>query len=82
MQLRTGTDNLSILNQVARQPMHVQMPHASVGGQGGYEGLNTSSVWRRARSQAAAKEGALVTATAWTTSTFRRSLESRQTEVD
>ena len=54
--LRTGTDNLPILNQVA-QP-----------GQGGngatppthdYAGLNTPSVWRSARSQAAAKVDAL-----------------------
>ena len=50
--LRTGTDNLPILNQVA-QPVQVQPP------QHNYEGLNTPSVWRSARSQAAAKVDAL-----------------------
>ena len=55
--LRTGTDNLPILNQVAPQPMNVNngMGHA----QHSYEGLNTPSVWRSARSQAAAKVDAL-----------------------
>ena len=53
-QLRTGTDNLPILNQVA-QPAHVQQAPAH-----NYEGLNTPSVWRSARSQAAAKVDALV----------------------
>jgi cell division protein FtsZ len=46
--LRTGTDNLPILNQVAQQqPQH------------NYEGMNTPSVWRSARSHAAAKVDAL-----------------------
>ncbi len=49
-QLRTGTDNLPILNQPV-QP-------AQVGGTD-YTGLNTPSVWRNARSQAAAKVEAL-----------------------
>lgn len=55
--LRTGTDNLPILNQVA-QPMHV-------GGMGGapmqhdYSQLSTPSVWRNGRTQAAAKVDAL-----------------------
>ena len=53
--LRTGTDNLPILNQVA-QP-GAQQHHAPV--QHNYEGLNTPSVWRSARSQAAAKVDAL-----------------------
>ena len=44
---RTGTDNLPILNQVAHQPQH------------NYEGMNTPSVWRSARSHAAAKVDAL-----------------------
>jgi cell division protein FtsZ len=56
----TGTDNLPILNQVA-QPTNVgttasaapQVPQHT------YEGLNTPSVWRSARSQAAAKVDAL-----------------------
>ena len=51
-QLRTGTDNLPILNQVA-QPAQTTPP------QHNYEGLNTPSVWRSARSQAAAKVDAL-----------------------
>jgi cell division protein FtsZ len=46
-QLRTGTDNLPILNQVAQPPQH------------NYEGMNTPSVWRSARSHAAAKVDAL-----------------------
>ena len=52
-QLRTGTDNLPILNQ----PMQAGQP----GQPGGtdYTGLNTPSVWRNARSQAAAKVEAL-----------------------
>ncbi len=54
--LRTGTDNLPILNQVAQpqQPLASQQPP-----QHSYEGLNTPSVWRSARSQAAAKVDAL-----------------------
>ena len=56
--LRTGTDNLPILNQV--EP---QVPAAGATGAvapaHSYEGLNTPSVWRRARSQAAAKVDAL-----------------------
>ena len=48
--LRTGTDNLPILNTVAQpgQANAPQQPHS-------YEGLNTPSVWRSARSQAVAK---------------------------
>ena len=46
-QLRTGTDNLPILNQVAQPQQH------------NYEGMNTPSVWRSARSHAAAKVDAL-----------------------
>jgi cell division protein FtsZ len=56
--LRTGTDNLPILNQVAQQPMNVNTP-SSQPQQHSYEGLNTPSVWRSARSQAAAKVDAL-----------------------
>jgi cell division protein FtsZ len=55
-QLRTGTDNLPILNQVAQQPMNVGSGQPQ---QQSYEGLNTPSVWRSARSQAAAKVDAL-----------------------
>jgi cell division protein FtsZ len=52
-ELRTGTDNLPILTQPALpgQPA-AQQPHD-------YTGLNTPSVWRSARSQAAAKVDAL-----------------------
>ncbi len=52
-QLRTGTDNLPILNQP------VQAPGASGPGGADYTGLNTPSVWRNARHQAAAKVEAL-----------------------
>ena len=53
--LRTGTDKLPILNKVA-QPG----PQAGIAApQHSYEGLNTPSVWRSARSQAAAKVDAL-----------------------
>ncbi len=59
--LRTGTDNLPILNQLAQ-------PAAMGGGGGGhggsmgqpsYEGMNTPSVWRTNRTHAAAKVDAL-----------------------
>jgi cell division protein FtsZ len=53
-QLRNGTDGLPILNQVAQPPVQ-----ASAAPQHSYEGLNTPSVWRSARSQAAAKVDAL-----------------------
>ena len=48
--LRTGTDNLPILNTVAQPNPSVNAAQAH-----SYEGLNTPSVWRSARSQAAAK---------------------------
>jgi cell division protein FtsZ len=48
-QLRTGTDNLPILNQAV---VHPPVQH-------NYEALNTPSVWRNGRSQAAAKVDAL-----------------------
>jgi len=52
-QLRTGTDNLPILTQPAAPVAPVaQAPQD-------YAGLNTPSVWRSARSQAAAKVDAL-----------------------
>jgi len=50
--LRTGTDNLPILTQ----PATPQMPNTPAHD---YTGLNTPSVWRSARSQAAAKVDAL-----------------------
>ena len=58
-QLRTGTDNLPILNQVAQQPVNTASPTQQAAPQHSYEGLNTPSVWRSARSQAAAKVDAL-----------------------
>ncbi len=51
--LRTGTDNLPILNQVA------QAGGRPGPGQNDYSGLSTPSVWRSARSHAAAKVEAL-----------------------
>jgi cell division protein FtsZ len=55
--LRTGTDNLPILNNaLGQQPTNLHAPAAA---QNSYEGLNTPSVWRSARSQAAAKVDAL-----------------------
>ena len=52
--LRTGTDNLPILNQLAQPGATAAAPQAH-----SYEGLNTPSVWRSARSHAAAKVDAL-----------------------
>jgi len=50
--LRTGTDNLPILTQPAMAGANQQPAHD-------YTGLNTPSVWRSARTQAAAKVDAL-----------------------
>ena len=61
-QLRTGTDNMPILNQVAQQQPqahHGGAPTVQAPPAHSYEGLNTPSVWRSARSQAAAKVDAL-----------------------
>ncbi len=49
--LRTGTDNIPVLNQA------VATPHPGAGHD--YSGLNTPSVWRSGRTQAAAKVDAL-----------------------
>ena len=58
--LRTGTDNMPMLSatmgSAGQQPMNINAPAAP---QHSYEGLNTPSVWRSARSQAAAKVDAL-----------------------
>lgn len=51
--MRTGTDNLPILNE-AVQPGQPGQP-----GAGDYAGVNIPSVWRDAQSQAAAKVDAL-----------------------
>jgi cell division protein FtsZ len=56
-QLRTGTDNLPILNQLA-QPGPGNGTPGTVP-QHNYDGLNTPSVWRSARTHAAAKVDAL-----------------------
>jgi cell division protein FtsZ len=62
---RTGTDNIPVLTQpVGHAAAHgglgggVGMGHASVGGND-FSGLNTPSVWRSGRTQAAAKVDAL-----------------------
>ena len=64
--LRTGTDNMPMMHSphnatsashaMAQQPVNINAPAAA---QHSYEGLNTPSVWRSARSQAAAKVDAL-----------------------
>jgi cell division protein FtsZ len=57
--LRTGTDNIPVLNQVA-QAGAAQATHAPQAAQNhSYEGLNTPSVWRTNRTHAAAKVDAL-----------------------
>ncbi len=65
--LRTGTDNLPILNQVAQPGTQASHGGGGMGGNGqvhaqahSYEGLNTPSVWRTNRTHAAAKVDALV----------------------
>jgi cell division protein FtsZ len=57
--LRTGTDNLPVLNQVAAQPAAAAAGQPAAPVQHSYEGLNTPSVWRSGRT-AAAKVDALV----------------------
>ncbi len=67
--LRTGTDNIPVLSQVAQPGPATTSPtmHAAHGGhvaqaqqpQHTYEGLNTPSVWRTNRTHAAAKVDAL-----------------------
>ena len=59
VQLRTGTDNLPILNQVAQVGQGGQNGQNGQGRAGDYSGLSTPSVWRSARTQAAAKVEAL-----------------------
>jgi cell division protein FtsZ len=54
--LRTGTDNLPILNTL-NTPSQAAAPHAPV--QHDYSQLSTPSVWRNGRTQAAAKVDAL-----------------------
>ena len=56
--LRTGTDNIPVLSQVAQAgpTATMQAPQAA---QQSYEGLNTPSVWRTNRTHAAAKVDAL-----------------------
>jgi cell division protein FtsZ len=54
--LRTGTDNMPLLNQMSA-PGTPQQPHAPV--HHDYSQLSTPSVWRNGRTQAAAKVDAL-----------------------
>ena len=58
MGLRTGTDNLPILNNVLNAAQPGQVGHAGKA-QADYSNLSTPSVWRSARTQAAAKVEAL-----------------------
>ncbi len=58
--LRTGTDNLPILNQLAPAAQAGGAAAAAAPVHHSYEGLNTPSVWRTNRSHAAAKVDALV----------------------
>ena len=56
--LRTGTDNIPVLTDpVAPHPSGLGMGRATAGGD--FSGLNTPSVWRSGRTQAAAKVDAL-----------------------
>jgi len=59
--LRTGTDNIPVLNQLAQPGATMQSPHSVQTPQQhhSYEGLNTPSVWRTNRTHAAAKVDAL-----------------------
>ncbi len=59
-QLRTGTDNLPILNQLAPGTQASAGAGVSAPVHHSYEGLNTPSVWRTNRSHAAAKVESLV----------------------
>ncbi|MDE2401283.1 MAG: cell division protein FtsZ [Burkholderiales bacterium] len=54
---RTGTDNIPVLNQQVHAGSGLGMGHASSGND--FSGLNTPSVWRSGRTQAAAKVDAL-----------------------
>ena len=56
--LRTGTDNLPVLSQVAK-PGASGVTMATQPMQHNYDGLNTPSVWRTNRTHAAAKVDAL-----------------------
>ena len=59
--LRTGTDNIPVLSQVAQPGATMQgaQPVVQAPQQHSYEGLNTPSVWRTNRTHAAAKVDAL-----------------------
>jgi cell division protein FtsZ len=60
--LRTGTDNLPLMSSSStppHQPVNVNVPTMSVPAQQDYSQLATPSVWRSARTQAAAKVDAL-----------------------
>jgi cell division protein FtsZ len=55
---RTGTDNMPIANAMAGQPQQVSQPPQQAAAQD-YSQLSTPSVWRNARTQAAAKVDAM-----------------------
>ena len=59
--LRTGTDNIPVLSQLAQPGSSMHTPHSVQTPQQhhSYEGLNTPSVWRTNRTHAAAKVDAL-----------------------
>jgi cell division protein FtsZ len=59
--LRTGTDNLPLMSSSTppHQPVNVNVPTMTVPAQQDYSQLATPSVWRSARTQAAAKVDAL-----------------------
>ena len=59
--LRTGTDNIPVLSQLAQPGSAMHAPHSVQTPQQhhSYEGLNTPSVWRTNRTHAAAKVDAL-----------------------
>jgi cell division protein FtsZ len=56
---RTGTDNLPIMSHAAQQPVNVAQPQQQQPAAQDYSQLATPSVWRNARTQAAAKVDAL-----------------------
>ena len=76
--LRTGTDNLPILNHVLATP---QQGGAGQSQQTDYGSLSTPSVWRTNRHQAPRPRSRRCRATAWTTSRSRPSCASRRIDT-
>jgi cell division protein FtsZ len=56
---RTGTDNMPVMTAMGGQPPQVQQPQQAPQPQQDYSQLSTPSVWRNARTQAAARVDAL-----------------------